>query len=247
MPYLDNPFEVSTGSSRRPTPTTFEHLRKYAELIQQYLRITNQSELVNINQLLDLTGNLYVSNQIARVIAQLIGATPTGFETIKATPAGALHVYPASGAVEGFTDVKIADGDSATIGTIADAIADAGGEGTLSAKLRRISEDLASPKTPLFAYINISGDTTHDIIGVEAGKSHYITSICFTVAGEVDVILRDETGVFSGVMDFGAEGEPRGMTQNHELTPLKCHVGEKFQITLDAAILVSGYVTYYDA
>ncbi|MBA7496014.1 hypothetical protein ES702_06611 [subsurface metagenome] len=110
-----------------------------------------------------------------------------------------------------------------------------------------VQEDPDSLKTPLKAKIAIATAVTHDIIGIVAGKSHHITSIMFTVAGEVNITLRDETGTFTGAMDFGGTNEPRGMTHNHETFPLICTAGEKFQITLSAAIQVSGYVTYYDA
>jgi len=225
MPYLDKPFNVSTGSSRRPTPTTFEHLKSFAELVQQYLRITNQSELTNVNELLNQTGNLYVSNEIARVIAQLIGATPTGWETIKATPDGALYVYPA----EGLDDIEVT------------AVLAAG-----TALIGKIQLE-GSSQTPLSAKIDIATTDTHSIIAAVADKYHYITSICFTVSGEVNVTLRDVTNVLSGPMDFGAENEPRGICQTHEQIPLKCHINEAFQITLSADIQVSGYVTYYTA
>jgi len=269
MDYLDKPFEVSTGSGRRPTPTTFEHLRGYVALVKQFLKITNVTELTDINEILNQTASLYISNEISRVIAQLAGETPLGFETIQSTVDGALHVYPVGGTTPGYTDIKIEDGDDEALGAIADAIVAAGAVGTISAKLRRLTqgiEDLKSllvlasgsnligrvqvqglSHTVLTAPINIATIATHDIIAAVGSVAHHITSICFTVEGEVDLTLRDETGAFTGVMDFGAEGEPKGMTHTHELTPLKCHVNEKFQITLGHAIQVSGYVTYYDA
>lgn len=103
------------------------------------------------------------------------------------------------------------------------------------------------PSTRGQAVINIATATTHDIIAAVADLSHYITSLVFTVAGEVNVTLRDETGALTGPMDFGGTDEPRGMTHSDPLCPIKCHAGEKFQITLSAAVQVSGIVTYYDA
>ena len=92
---LDYPFRVQTGSSRRPTPTIFVHLRKYAAKEENYLILHSQEEITNINQQLDQTTNLQISNIISRVIAQLIGETAYGFATIKGTPDGALHVIQA--------------------------------------------------------------------------------------------------------------------------------------------------------
>ncbi|MBA7496286.1 hypothetical protein ES702_06885 [subsurface metagenome] len=268
MEYLDQPFQVSTGSSRRPTPLAYEHLRKYAELVKQYLRITNQSSLVNVNELLNLTGNLYVSNEVSRVIAQIIGQTALGFVTIKGTDDGALHVYPMGGVTPGYYDVKIADGDDATLGAIADAIVAAGAEGTISAKLRRLTQGLEDLKTtvslaagtnligkvqlagmaitPLKAKIDINTAATHDIIAAVSAKKHYITTIVLTTGGQTNLILRDESAPFTGGMDFGGTDEPRGMVSNHPLVPLVCTTNEKFQIVSSGAVQVSGYVLYYD-
>lgn len=93
MKYLDYPFRVSTGSGRRPTPSAFAHIHNYAELIEQFLRLSSQADMVNVTELLDLVGNLYVSNKISRVIAQVIGEVEKGWITIKGTDAGALHVH----------------------------------------------------------------------------------------------------------------------------------------------------------
>lgn len=93
MIYLDYPFRVSTRSGRRPTPSTFAHIHNYAELIEQFLRLGSQADLYNVNELLDLVGNLYVSNKISRVIAQIVGYTDKGWITIEGTKAGALHVH----------------------------------------------------------------------------------------------------------------------------------------------------------
>jgi len=240
------PFKVSTGSSRRPTPTTFEHLRNFVELVKKYINITNVTELTNVQEILNQTATLQISNEIGRVIAQLIGETAQGFVTIKCTADGALHVYPVGGATPGKMDVKIGDGDDEAQGGVNDAIAATGGTGTLSAKLRAISQSLGTAKTILTAKIDIATIATHSIIAAAGGLSHHICAIVFTVGGEVDIELEDETGVLSGPMDFGGTDEPRGMSIAHEKIPLKCHVGEAFQITLDAAEQVSGYVTYYD-
>lgn len=97
MKYLDYPFRVSTRSSRRSTPVAYEHLHTYADLIEQFLRLGSQADMVNVDELLNLVGNLYISNKISRVIAQIVGNTDKGFITIEGTDEGALHVYIANG------------------------------------------------------------------------------------------------------------------------------------------------------
>ena len=268
MEYLDYPFTVSVGSGRRPTPTTFEHLRKYSVLELAYQKISSQVDITNINSILEQTANLYVSNEIHRVIAQLVGELDPGFITIKGTALGALHVYPAGGDEDGKIDVKVADGDNYALGAYGDSIVSAGAPGTLSAKLRRATQGLEDLKSlvvlaagsnlignvkvagtsqvELSAVINIATATTHDIIAAVGAKSHHITSIVFTVNGEVNITLKDETGNLTGAMDFGGTDEPRGMALNFGLASLKCTVAEKFQILLSAAVQVSGVATYYD-
>ena len=243
---LSYPFRVTTRCSRRPIPPKYVHLRKFTELVKQFLKITNITELTDINELLNQTANLYVSNEISRVIAQVIGLTDKGFETIKGTEDGELHVY------------------AAAIGAIADAIVAAGATGSLSAKLGRVTQGLEDLKTmivlatgstvqiegtsqtPLKEDINIATATTHDIIAAVSDVKHKITTIVFTVGGDVNVTLRDDDGVFTGAMDFGGTNEPRGFVSNHGQIPMCCGTNKKFQITLSAAVQVSGYVLYYD-
>lgn len=196
-------FNPGTVTCRSPIPSKFEHFLKFITKEENFLGLHSQEDITNINNQLDQTLNLMVSNIIQRVIAQVIGQTPTGFITIQATGEGSLYVS--------------------------------------------VREDPDSRKVPLHAKIDIATTATHDIIAGVPGKSHRITAIMFTVGGEVNITLRDETGPFTGAMNFGAATEPNGMTHNHELIPLVCTVGEAFQITLSTDIQVSGYCTYYDA
>lgn len=85
-------FNPATGTSRRPTPEKFEHLRKWIDVDTKFIDITNITNLKNINIQLEQTSVLYASNVISRVIAQLIGATPEGFVTLEATDDGKLKV-----------------------------------------------------------------------------------------------------------------------------------------------------------
>ena len=85
-------FDPSTKTSLRPTPEKFEHLRKWIDVDQKFIDITNITELKNINVQLEQSSKLYVSNVISRVIAQLLGATTDGFVTLEATDDGRLKV-----------------------------------------------------------------------------------------------------------------------------------------------------------
>lgn len=85
-------FNPGTQASRAPLPTEFRHLLGFVIKDERFTIIHSQEELTNINQQLDQTLNLQVSNVIQRVIAQLIGLTDTGWRTIEATDAGALKV-----------------------------------------------------------------------------------------------------------------------------------------------------------
>ena len=93
---ISYPFRVQTGSSRRPMPTDFVHRRKYVAKDENFILIRSTEQLTNVNQQLDETLNLYASNIVSRVIAQLIGQTDSGFATIRATQEGALKVAIAS-------------------------------------------------------------------------------------------------------------------------------------------------------
>lgn len=79
-------------SRRRPTPTEFAHLRKWIDVEEKSIDITNITNLKNINLQLEQTSKLFVSNIISRVIAQLIGAYGDGFVTLAATEDGHLIV-----------------------------------------------------------------------------------------------------------------------------------------------------------
>jgi len=85
-------YNPATETSRRPTPEKFEHLRKWIDVDQKYIDITNITNLKNINLQLEQTSILYASNVISRVIAQLLGSTTEGFVTLEATDDGRLKV-----------------------------------------------------------------------------------------------------------------------------------------------------------
>ena len=73
----------------------------------------------------------------------------------------------------------------------------------------------------------------------------YIASIVLTVSGETDITLT--FGVFgnSGAMDFGGDGEPRGIVIAMGNSPTSCGTGS-FQITSTGDdIHVGGFISYY--
>jgi len=87
------PFDPATETSRRPTPEKFAHLREWVAPVKRDIRITSITEMTNINQQLEQNAELYVSNIISRVIAQLIGKYGDGFVTLEATKDGELKVF----------------------------------------------------------------------------------------------------------------------------------------------------------
>lgn len=85
-------YDPGTFTSRRPTPEKFAHLRKWVEEVKRSVKITSITEMTNINQQLEQNAELYISNIIQRVIAQLIGKYGDGFVTLEATEDGKLKV-----------------------------------------------------------------------------------------------------------------------------------------------------------
>lgn len=228
MQYLDKPFDVNTGSGRRPTPLVYVHLRKWVEKDEKYLELRSQTDLTNVNQQFDDSAKYYVSNVIQRTISQLIGATEKGFATIKATEDGELKVYIDDRIIDAIeelkTEIALAEGSN-LIGKV---------------------QIAGTSQAPLNAEIDFNTAATHDIIAAAAGKAHHITTIVLTVGGETNLTFKDETGNITGPLDFGGTDEPRGMVSNHVLVPLKCTISEKFQIISSGAVQVSGYVIYFD-
>jgi len=194
-------FSPGTHTCRAPLPTTFKHLLGFATKIEQYLTIHNQEEIININEVLEQTLNLQISNIIQRVIAQVIGETPTGFITIKGTNEGALHVHVTGS--------------------------------------ERIGEEVS------WMPIDFNTIGLQTVIPLAAGVTAYISSIVFTVEGEVDLTFKSSDTAITGAMSFGGTNEPRGIVINHGMHPFHCKVGEAFCIYSDSAVQVSGYCTYY--
>jgi hypothetical protein len=95
------------------------------------------------------------------------------------------------------------------------------------------------------AAIDIDDAATEIIILPNPNFYLYIATIVLTVSGETNLTFH--FGVFgnSGPMDFGGDGEPRGIVIAMGNSPTSCGTGS-FQITSSgAAIQVSGFVSYY--
>ena len=189
-------YDPGTFTSKRPTPEKFAHLRKWVEPVQRDIKITNISEMTNINQQLEQTAQLFISNLISRVIAQIIGKCGDGFVTIEGTADGYLKV------------------EEQTIITVKKAV------------------------------INVATAATHEIVAAVTGKKIQVRTIALTVGGEVNLTWLSAAVPISGAMDFGGTSEPRGMCPNLGKYPLETTVSEALQLTLSAAIQVSGWVTY---
>lgn len=115
------PFNPATETSRRPTPEKFSHLREWVTPVKRDIKITSITEMTNINKQLEQNAELYVSNIISRVIAQVIGKYGDGFVTLEATEAGELKVD--TGAAARKTARAVIDFSTAANHTIAAAVA----------------------------------------------------------------------------------------------------------------------------
>lgn len=218
------PYDPGTRTSRRPTPEKFVHLRKWIAPVLRNIQITSIEEIWNVNEQLEQTANLFISNIISRVIAQIVGKYADGFVTIEGTEDGALHVY-----------IKDVDGAASIIASLA--------AGTESIGKVQVE---GPGQTMLKAAIDDSDGGNALAITAVAAKKHHITMIVLTVDGATNIAFLTAATPLSGPMDFGGSGEPKGMVSNFGNFPLVCATNEAFNITSSAAVQVSGYVVYYD-
>jgi len=86
------PFDPATETSRRPTPTTFAHLRKWVTPYSQDVEMTSITEITNINQQLEQVSRFFVSSIIQRVISQMVAAYGDGLVSLQCTEDGHLIV-----------------------------------------------------------------------------------------------------------------------------------------------------------
>ena len=208
---------------RRPTPEAFEHLRRWIAVDEKYIDITNITNLKNINQQLELSSKLYVSNVISRVIAQLLGAHGEGFVTLEGTEDGELKVKLTAADIASLVAVELAAGSNL---------------------IGKVQID-GLPKTVLREDIVIAGAGRTEVVALVADEQIKICNIMFTVDAEVNITFETHEDAMSGVMDFGGTDEPRGMVHNFGDFPLATVAGQAFNISTVGAGKVNGYVTYY--
>lgn len=214
------PFNPATETSRRPTPEKFAHLRKWVEVEEKNIKLTSIEDITNINEQLLQTAELYISNVISRVIAQVIGECGDGFVTIKGTADGRLKVE---------ADIP------------------AGGEVGLAAGTNEVGSVMlaGAVQTITSAMIDFSDGADEIVVAGQVGKKIKITSLMFTVGGETDIELFNGDVAITGPMDFGGTNEPRGMVSNHGYVPYELSAGSSFIIKTSAAVQISGYATGY--
>jgi len=216
-------FYPGTNTSKCPMPTTFKHLLKFVTKVEQYIALHSQEEIININNQLDQTTNLIISNIIQRVIAQLIGQTDKGFATIKGTDDGALHVHQ----VNPLTGLDV--------------------NATLEAGDEIIGKVIISPAAPTLEIAKIDDVDGGNILTIAgtASKVTKITSIVLVVGGQTNITFTENDTPFTGSMDFGGTDEPRGIVIPHGSMPLTLGLANDFKIASSASVQCSGYVVYY--
>ena len=236
------PFNPTTGTSRRPTPEEFVHLRKWVEEVKRSVKITNITEMTNVNQQLEQNAELYVSNIISRVIAQLIGKYGDGFVTLEATSDGKLKVD--AGIVAGTTvGLEAGTKDIGSVGLLA-GTAEIGKLAAGSAVIGKV-QVAGTSRTILQAAVSFASASDNQIVTAVSGEKIKIVNIFLTVAGEVDLTFCSNANVISGAMDFGAADEPRGIVIPFGSFPMETISGEAFKIRANTTVQVSGYCNYY--
>lgn len=93
--------------------------------------------------------------------------------------------------------------------------------------------------------ININEAGVWPIIPQTPGYRTYVATIVINVSGETDITFTFGRFPPTGIMNFGGDGEPRGMVIAMGESPAPC--GEMgFVISSNGAgILVSGFIVYY--
>ena len=236
-------FNCGTETSyRRSTPTEFAHLRKWVDEVKRNLKITSITEMTNINQQLEQNAELYVSNIISRVIAQLIGKYGDGFVTLEATADGELKVQIAAG-TEAIGSIAAGTEEIGSVALLA------GTEeiGKLAAGEALIGkvEIAGTSRTFLQAAISFASASDNQIIALVSDKKIKIVNIFLTVFGEVNLTFCSNSNALSGAMDFGATDEPRGIVIPFGNFPMETVSGEAFKIRASTTVQVSGYCNYF--
>jgi len=104
---------------------------------------------------------------------------------------------------------------------------------------------LSDTRTLQYAPFRSQSTDPIEIVEASAGFKIHVVNLVFTVTGPVAVVLLSAADPISGAMDFGDEGEPKGMVLPLGLGPIVCGTNEAFNLDLDAAVWISGFCTYY--
>ncbi|MBA7570067.1 hypothetical protein ES708_11812 [subsurface metagenome] len=213
-------YSPRTRTSRRPTPERFVHLRRWIEPIERNIELTTVSEITNIDQQLEQSSKLFISNVIQRAIAQLVAAYDDGFVTLQATEAGHL-----------ITRIAEIAGTPGALQLTAD--------GILQTQNERERKTVTSAK--------IDSETWVDgvIVAGVTGTVINITTLMFTVGNETNITLYNGDEPITGPMDFGGADEPRGMVVSMGFLPYKLTAGSSFIIDSSEDVQISGFLTGY--
>lgn len=207
---------------RRITPTEFIHLKKWVEPVKRDVKIVSITEMTNINQQLEQNAEMYVSNIINRVIAQLIGKYGAGFVTLEATADGELKVKLTTADIASLIAIELAAGTN-LIGSV------------------QIAGTSLTVKRML---INVATATDHTLATPASGKKIQVRNYALTVGGAVGLTWLSASTSISGIMAFGDTDEPRGISHNCGDYPLETVVDEALKLRLSAAEDVDGFVVY---
>lgn len=96
----------------------------------------------------------------------------------------------------------------------------------------------------LKAIINVATAATHEIIPASPGRKIMINFLTFTVGGDVNITLYEGAYAFTGALDFGGAGEPRGIVLPPDGQALELKDSCAFNMLLSAAVQVSGFALY---
>lgn len=100
------------------------------------------------------------------------------------------------------------------------------------------------------AIIDIASAGGHNIIPGVSGKVIRIVSLTFTVTAAVSIWLLMSAQAISGAMNFGGDGEPRGIVIPFPYTPLSAFIDGGFGMAVEPVdpanpFYVGGLVCYF--
>lgn len=207
---------------RRITPTEFAHLRRWVEEVKRNIKIVSITEMTNINQQLEQNAEMYVSNIINRVIAQLIGKYGDGFVTIEGTKDGELKVKLTSSDIASLIAIELAAGTN------------------LIGKVQIAGTSLTIGK----ASINLASAADHTLVTPASGKKVQIRNYALTVGGAVGLTWLSASTSISGIMTFGEAGKNWGISHTCGEYPLETAVNGALKLRTSTGEDVDGFVVY---